>query len=466
MGSESPDSIGPLEKAVVDDSAATLYRCARCGVVSSERTCFHFPTADGRGPRDTRCLTCEVERQRRRLPRTAMLAGLNLAVLVGAFLHTSTHSPVQMLLAWAGCILLLPLVLSVHEAGHMLVARALGMDIGRVVVGVGPRLWEYEIGNVPIQVNLWPIFGHVAMGLPTERFARLRLWLATLAGPAANLGIVWLSVHFWTLTQMLLGQRISVFWLLVNALIGVGNLLPFRGKRSERAYRSDGLALIKIPWESSAKLRQSAAGAVVVRALRRYARRNYSGALSDCLVALDRDPSNDTARCLLSSCLAVEGRLLECREVSASVLDRSKIALLLAWAKCNIATAIMMDDEAQSSSVADRLSQEAYEAFPCLLGIRTDRALVLTWIGEPERALGILDYMHFERALPIERADYAAAQAFALRMLGRFDDANRYMATARTLQAVHLDVLDKVMTTSYGRLRGLATVAGTSGSAR
>jgi Peptidase family M50 len=451
MGSESPDLVALPNMAVAEDSSVTAYTCARCGVVSSERTCFHFPAADGRGPRDTRCLTCEMGRQRRRLPQTAMLVGLNLAVLVGAFLHTSTHSPVQMLLAWAGCILLLPLVLALHEAGHMLVARALGMDIGCVVVGVGPRLWEYEIGSVPIQVNIWPIFGHVAMGLPTERFARLRLWLATVAGPAANLSMVWLSVHFWNLTQMLLGQRISVFWVLVNALIGVGNMLPFRGKRTERTYRSDGLALIKIPWESSAKLRQSAAGALLVRALRRHARRNYSGARSDCL---------------LSSCLAVEGLLRECREVSAPVLDRSKIAFLRAWAKCNIATAIMMEDEAQSSTVADRLSQEAYEAFPCLLGILTDRALVLTWIGEPERALGILDYVHFERALPIERAEYSAAQAFALRMLGRFDDANRHMATARTLRAVHLDIVDKVMTTSYARLSGLTTAAGANGNAR
>lgn len=102
------------------------------------------------------------------------------------------------------------------------------------------------------------------------------------------------------------------------------------------------------------------------------------------------------------------------------------------------------------------LGPSEFEAFPCILGIRTDRALVLTWLGEPERALGILDYMHFERALPIERAEYAAAQAFALRMLGRFDDANRHMATARTLGAVHLDVLDKVMTSSCAGAKAAA----------
>ena len=455
MGSQSPDVLAPLGKVVAEHSAAS-HRCARCGVVSSERTCFHFPTADRRGPRDIRCLTCEAARQRSRLPQTAMLAGLNLAVFVGAFLHTGIHSPMQMLLAWAACILLLPIVLAVHEAGHMLAARALGMDIGCVVVGAGPRLWESEIGNVPIQVNLWPIFGHVAMGLPTERFERLRLWVATAAGPAANLGTVWLSVHFWNLTQLLFGQRLSVFWVLVNALIGVGNLLPFRSNRTERAYRSDGLALMRIPWESSAKLRQSAASASLVRALRRYARRNYTGARSDCLVALDRDPSSDTARCLLSSCLAVEGLLRESREVSERVIDQSKIALLVAWAKCNIATAIIMGDDAQSSMVADRLSREAYEAFPCFLGIRTDRSLVLTWIGQPERALEILDYVHFERAPTIERAELAAAKAFAFRMLGRFDEANGQMATARTLRAVHLDVLDRVMRASYARLSGVA----------
>lgn len=455
MAAESPDVAAPIDGAASENPTESSYTCARCGVVSAERTCFHFPAKHAAGPRDIRCLTCEMEWQRRRLPRRALFMGLNLALIVGVFLHGAGQSVGGIILTWAECVLLLPVILAIHEAGHMLVARLLGMDVGCLVVGVGPPLWECEIGGIQVQVNLLPLFGHVSLGLATEAFARLRLWLAILAGPAANLCVMWLSAHYWSTTSMLLGERGTMFWVFLNGLVGIGNLFPFRSNQQGQPVRSDGLGLIQIPRQPWAQLRRYLANASISRALHRYRRRNYAGARSDCLLALSRDPANDTARCLLSSCLARENLFDESRKALAPVLDRGAVPILLAWAKLNAAAAMMLDDDAQSEATADRLSKEAYEAFPCLVGFRTDRALILTWIGDPEGALAILDYEHFESAPAAERGERACGQALAFLLLGRTADADRHMAVARALEAVQLDLVEKVVLASNARrLRG------------
>ena len=445
------------ESSEVDDQSATASRnstatssafaCARCGIVSSERTCFHFPVSHSAGPRDIRCVTCEREWQRRRLPRQAISAGLSLAIFVGALLHSAIHSPGQMLLAWVACVLLLPIVIALHETGHFVVARLMGMETGAVVIGVGARLWDYEIWGIPVQVNLLPLFGFVSLGLPTGEFARLRLWFATLAGPATNVGAMWLSARYWTSLDALVGPVVPTIWILLNALIGFGNLIPYGGHREGRAFRSDGLALVKIPRESAKTLRRYVASAPLMRAFQRYQRRNYTAAQADCLVALARDPDSDFARCLLSSCQGRLGLFNECREAVVPVLDRSAVPILVAWSKGNIALATLMSGDLQSKSVADRLSKEAYEVFPCLLSYRTSRALVLTWIGDPLTALSILEYGHYKTAQPPESGQYAAAKAFALRGLGRAGEADSQMAVARALKTEQLDLLERVILT-------------------
>lgn len=445
-------------------SATTLstFTCARCGIVSSERTCFHFPARHSAASRDIRCVTCEREWHRRRLPRQAMSTGLGLAIFVGALLHSAIHSPRQMLLAWVACVLLLPIVIALHETGHFVVARLMRMEIGAVVIGVGARLWDCEIWGIPVQVNLLPLFGFVSLGLPTGVFARLRLWFATLAGPATNVSAVWLSARYWTSLDAFVGGIVPTLWILLNALVGFGNLIPYGGNREGRPFRSDGLALVKIPRESAKTLRRYISSAPLMRAFQRFQRRNYTAAQADCLVALARDPHSDFARCLLSSCQGRLGLFNECQETVRPVLDRSIVPILVAWSKCNIALAILMSGDLGSKPVADRLSKDAYEVFPCLLSYRTSRALVLTWIGDPLTALSILEYGHYKTARPPESGQYAAAKAFALRSLGRDKEADSQIAVARALKTEQLDLLESVILTEK-RTRPGAIVASSIG---
>ncbi|RMF85670.1 MAG: RIP metalloprotease RseP [Nitrospirae bacterium] len=95
----------------------------------------------------------------------------------------------------------LTLLVLVHELGHFLAARAVGIGVERFSLGFGPPLYERRIGGTAFRIALLPLGGYVKMvgdtpGAPLPAEARGRPFLAqppwrralvAAAGPAANL---------------------------------------------------------------------------------------------------------------------------------------------------------------------------------------------------------------------------------------------------------------------------------------
>ncbi|MBN8231477.1 RIP metalloprotease RseP [Corallococcus macrosporus] len=98
-------------------------------------------------------------------------------------------------------ILLLGVLVTVHELGHFLVAKACGVKVLKFSIGFGPKIIGFTKGETEYQVALLPLGGFVKMAgdlpheeLPPEEAARGFLaqppWkrgLIVLAGPAFNL---------------------------------------------------------------------------------------------------------------------------------------------------------------------------------------------------------------------------------------------------------------------------------------
>ena len=98
-------------------------------------------------------------------------------------------------------ILLLGVLVTVHELGHFLVAKACGVKVIRFSVGFGPRLFGFTKGETEYQVALLPLGGYVKMAgdSPHEElspedakrgFLNAPPWkraLIVVAGPVFNL---------------------------------------------------------------------------------------------------------------------------------------------------------------------------------------------------------------------------------------------------------------------------------------
>lgn len=100
-------------------------------------------------------------------------------------------------------------IIFVHEAGHLLVAKAFGMRVLTFSLGFGRRLFGWKRGETDYRVSLFPLGGYVKLGgeIPDEKtddpreFLNRPRWqrvVVYLAGPAMNvvLAILLIAVVF------------------------------------------------------------------------------------------------------------------------------------------------------------------------------------------------------------------------------------------------------------------------------
>jgi regulator of sigma E protease len=110
----------------------------------------------------------------------------------------------------------LGVIIVVHEAGHLMVAKAFGVRVLTFSVGFGRRLWGFRRGETDYRVSLVPLGGYVRLGgeNPEEvtddprEFLNKPRWqriLVYLAGPAMNvvLAIALVAALFMVGFQML-----------------------------------------------------------------------------------------------------------------------------------------------------------------------------------------------------------------------------------------------------------------------
>jgi regulator of sigma E protease len=83
------------------------------------------------------------------------------------------------------------LLILLHELGHFLAAKRMGIPIARFSVGLGPKLGGFKMGKTEYWVSMIPCGGYVMPAMKDEEaFERIPLHrriVFSLAGPAANI---------------------------------------------------------------------------------------------------------------------------------------------------------------------------------------------------------------------------------------------------------------------------------------
>lgn len=369
------------------------------------------------------------------------------AAVASTVAETASAFWVVLLIAAVTLTVLLPLNTLLHEAAHAFTGKILGLELGGVIFGSGRALWTGEVLGVPVQMQSLSTFGRTYLGCYGCSRPRLRLWIATLMGPALNAAMVALGLHFWEPLSNAVGVPVAALWIATNAFSLVVNLFPFAFEEQGQRYRSDGLAMLQIPGAGADTMASYGLVAPTIRAWLAWERADYAASRSAALLGLTRDPDNAFLQLTVAACM------LHAKETDAAlVIFRRSSAdpdigpLLRAFAKNDAAVALLLlkrgtQDEAAALAEADELSRQAFEDYPCLLSLRCGRALILSWRGDGDEALRLLEYPHFAHASREHRADRIATQAFALRSLGRTEEASRAVAAARRISPASVESL-------------------------
>jgi hypothetical protein len=335
-----------------------------------------------------------------------------------------------------------PLAIFAHELGHAITGRFLGLEVSTVAIGTGARLWRGEIFGTHFVFRAWPLSGLTFLGSASLTFLRTRLWLTTLMGPATNIGLAaWAWLHWEKLAPVLTVPLLSL-WSITNAWLALQSLLPKRFIHGGEKLRTDGLALLRIPFLATEQLEPYLFTAPMLRAYIRFEDGDYAGARTICSEALERVPGNVHLRMLMSTCRSYQhdyaGALLVLRPLLQSQINAEPG--IRAAIENNTAFALLMSTphagpDSETLIEADRLSARVFALYPCVLAYRSTRALVLAATGRHEQALALLRYSHYETADPTQRGYAETTRAFAFALLNRADDSSRAATAAIRLNA-------------------------------
>lgn len=125
---------------------------------------------------------------RRPLSPGELWGGIGLAALLFGLFIADTLTPFEprklafplLLLFWAPALV-------IHECGHALVAKLVGWRVTQMVLGMGPELVRFRVGETQVVVRALLVEGYVTPAPKRPGSARLANALVYLGGPGAEL---------------------------------------------------------------------------------------------------------------------------------------------------------------------------------------------------------------------------------------------------------------------------------------
>jgi peptidase M50-like protein len=423
-------SMTNIEPPAADPPNEVLYRCIQCGIESKEATCFAAIATNGTFAGT--CITCNQPLQHIR--QTQIIIGIFALVFLPVIFLVAIRgiggaSFVELIIAAS---LLQPFLVILHELGHALTARIVGLEVALLTLGTGKNWGSGKLLNVPFRLCGWPLSGFTYLVTTATRRLRLRLWITTLMGPVTNMILIAAAVMFWNPLAQALDSNILVLWILYNSILVVSSLLPRQSRHFGHLVRSDGMQLMRIPFQTEAQMATSFGNTYAGIAFVLYNDADYSSALDVCLKGFQRLPGSPQLNIMLSACRIDMGDYESGRAIIEPLLDSAHTLSpeIRAALENNLALALWLRDfnsasQDLSTLRGDALSDHAYGMYPCVLAYRSTRAVLLAATHRAEDALALLEYMNYERGSPEERGNREIARAFALRQLDRSTEAQQ-----------------------------------------
>jgi tetratricopeptide (TPR) repeat protein len=325
-----------------------------------------------------------------------------------------------------------------HELGHALAARAFGMHVFQVAVGVGKKLFHCRILGVIVEFRAIP-YGGVTMALSAERNSvRLRQFVYALAGPLANLlvALLVLALIGWDrIADFRPHEKISPWTLFfaANALVFITNLIPRSFPSPAGQMVSDGVHLLRAFIVKPEDYDETRIAYYLAHSDEARDRCDMRAAAGWTQQGLKEYPT-DTGLLVRHGQDLIEAQdFAGAREVFLKLLQDSDQA--------NLAfRAVVMDHLAYTDTLiggkelldeADDYSQDALKLLPWASHAKGTRGAVLVVSGKPADAAPLLQTALRETQEPWLRARYACVLAIADASRGNRETAREYLRSAR-----------------------------------
>jgi len=168
----------------------------------------------------------------RRKDLWSVLFGILLGIVFAALLIAESNrmraaGHAQANYTIASYFLATTLAIVLHELGHLLAGWMVGFHFSSFTIGPFSVLLEYGKLRIRVRRSL-PVGGYAGMHIDRVQRLRKRLLIFIVAGPAANLLTMGLTLLFLSHDPTLEASSFFRLLWMISAILGIGNLLPFR----------------------------------------------------------------------------------------------------------------------------------------------------------------------------------------------------------------------------------------------
>ena len=338
--------------------------------------------------------------------------------------------------------LILALSIALHEAGHAITARLLGLEVPRIELGQGRRLHQWRWGRTTLALNSLPSAGFTYLGGAGVSGVRGRLWLAIAAGPLVTAASWGAALHgepppsvgealfpTWAFTRGLAVWEGVAF---VNGWLLAFNLVPLPALRWLPLGKNDGARLLTVPFAPRRELDTMAVSAAVFEAEDLRCSGDLPGAVRVLEAALARAPGSWVVRNSLAIVRLQQGELATARELFLELLAEEPPMPELRWLiRNNLAWADFRLRRDELRGEADAHSAAAHARFPQAPFVLGTRGAVLVWLGRAAEGVPLLERAYAMNSEPLSRALNACCLVLAAASRGRLDAAQQWLARAR-----------------------------------
>lgn len=337
---------------------------------------------------------------------------------------------------WYLCIFI---VLFIHEFGHALAARIVGLRVVALIIGYGKKLFSFEIFGIPVEVNLKPLNG-LTYAIPADNsWIKTRMWLFNLGGLLTHIIVICVFLTFFWIdfvsffSSLVRSVAILEVFFLANVFIFAINAFPYKISMPQGTYSSDGYNFFQMPFAKTEEILE------METIHKKFEAWNYlrSGDNEKAIELYEKLLSAAPDDILLKHDLAIAklkfGNYEAARELLITLVDaeqfdnpQSKMMLYnnISWINAVIGQPDLLYE-------ADEMSREAYNSNPKFINYIGTRGSVLVRLGKNAQGLEFLKSCYGNASSKSSRAETACFIAIGNANMGKFKEAAGWIEKAR-----------------------------------
>lgn len=369
-----------------------------------------------------------------------------LPILLALQHYDSTAHPIgytDLAILWTLGLALGYLLILIHEGGHWLAGRCVGIEIDAITIGHWRQIVSFRVGQLLITLRAAPDSGSATLRLGPHLASRTRMSVFLLGGVAAEFLVLILAWHHVSLPAIAQTREqffVSFFTIATVWLCGlhlVFSLYPHQTRIEGGWVGNDGAQLFTL-WRTRARdsdIADKLGESLTLAALQ------GAGRFAEARVCAEelfrKDPSNTALGQSLAHLQAELGDTQQAemtlRGLLATTQNPEKRAEILDALAC----LALYHDRRDLLSESVGWMDEALRCAPAAITLRGTLGSILIELGRLDEGVEALRAVHRRSECALDRSISAAYLAKDCRLRGEWPAARRWLSQIATDQAEH-----------------------------